>query len=57
MTRTGKTRPSKRPALLANPRVELALGVGLFVASSWLIYDVYEGRGKRRPFVARLLPA
>jgi hypothetical protein len=46
----------KRPALLANRNTELTLGVGLFIASAWLIYDAYEGRGRKRPFVARVLP-
>lgn len=45
-----------RPKLLADRSHELILGVALFVASSWLIYDAYEGRGRRRPFAARLLP-
>jgi hypothetical protein len=28
----------------------------MFLASTWLIYDAYEGRGRKRPFAARLLP-
>jgi hypothetical protein len=36
--------------------LELGLGVVLFVVSSWLIWDAYEGRGKQRPFPARFLP-
>jgi len=46
----------KRPALLANRRTELWAGAVLFVGSSWLIWDAYEGRGRKRPFVARFLP-
>lgn len=45
-----------RPAALRNRNVELVAGVGLFVIASWLVYDAYEGRGRRRPFAARLLP-
>lgn len=45
-----------RPKLLRDPSAELVLGVVAFVASAWLIYDAYEGRGRRRPFLARLLP-
>lgn len=45
-----------RPKQLADRRTELLLGVALFIASSWLIYDAYEGRGRTRPFAARLLP-
>jgi hypothetical protein len=46
----------RRPALIRSHRVELTLGVALFVASTWLIWDAYEGRGRRRPFPARFLP-
>lgn len=45
-----------RPGLIANRNTEIALGVALFVASSWLIYDAYEGRGRKRPLLARLAP-
>lgn len=45
-----------RPKVLRDRSVELTLGIGLFIASAWLIYDAYEGRGRPRPFVARLLP-
>lgn len=45
-----------RPALLRNRQTELTLGVLLFAASAWLIYDAYERRGVSRPFVARFLP-
>ena len=45
-----------RPGLLRNRDGELVLGVVLFAASAWLIYDAYEGRGRKRPFVARFLP-
>lgn len=46
----------KRPKLLRDRNAELTLGVLAFVASAWLIYDAYEGRGRARPFAARLLP-
>ena len=46
----------KRPAVIADHSTELALGVALFLASTWLIWDAYEGRGRKRPFMARLLP-
>lgn len=41
---------------IQNRRLELAAGIALFVASSWLIYDAYEGRGRKRPFAAHFLP-
>lgn len=46
----------RRPALLRDRHTELMLGVSAFLVSTWLIYDAYEGRGARRPFVARFLP-
>lgn len=46
----------KRPALLQDRTVEISLGAVLFVTSAWLFYDAYEGRGRRRPFVTRILP-
>lgn len=45
-----------RSPLIRDRSVELALGVGLFLLSAWLIYDAYEGRGRQRPFVAHFLP-
>lgn len=46
----------QRPPLVKDRSVELALGTGLFVLATWLIYDAYEGRGRKRPFLARFLP-
>lgn len=45
-----------RPKALQDRGVELAAGIALFLAATWLIYDVYEGRGQKRPFFARFLP-
>lgn len=45
-----------RPGPLRDRNTELAAGVALFIAASWLIWDAYEGRGRSRPFVARFLP-
>lgn len=46
----------RRPAIIANRRRELLAGAVLFLGSSWLVWDAYEGRGKPRPFLARFLP-
>lgn len=46
---------TKRPALLQDRTVEIALGVGAFIAGAWLIHDAYENRGRKRPFPAKLL--
>jgi hypothetical protein len=46
----------KRPRQLADRRVELGAGIVLFALSTWLIWDAYEGRGRPRPFLAKLLP-
>lgn len=34
----------------------LAVGIGLLVAGSYLVWEGYEGRGVSRPFVMRFLP-
>ena len=47
---------TRRPKLLRDRHTELVLGAALFAVSAWLIYDAYEGRGVKRPFVARFLP-
>lgn len=31
-------------------------GVLMLVLGSWLLYDAYEGRGRRRPWLTRLIP-
>jgi hypothetical protein len=45
-----------RNALLRDRNTEIGIGVVLFLVSGWLIYDAYEGRGVKRPFIARFLP-
>lgn len=47
---------TKRPAIVKDRHTELMLGIGTFLLATWLIYDSYEGRGKKRPFLARFLP-
>jgi hypothetical protein len=44
-----------RPAIIRDRSVELALGALLFVAGAWLIHDAYEGRDKKRPFLASVV--
>lgn len=46
----------QRSPLVKDRGVELALGIGTFMLATWLIYDAYEGRGRKRPFLARFLP-
>jgi hypothetical protein len=38
------------------PHQKVQLGAALLCAGSWLLYQGYEGAGRRRPFVAKLLP-
>lgn len=45
-----------RARILEDRGFELTLGAVLFIVSSWMIWDAYEGRGKQRPFAARFLP-
>lgn len=42
----------KRPALLKDRTVEISLGIGCFVLSTVLLWDAYEGRGRKRSFLA-----
>lgn len=39
------------------PQQRVGAGVALFVAGSWLLYQGYEGAGRKRPFWARFLPS
>lgn len=45
---------NNRPKMLRDRHTEITLGVVLFVASAWLIWDAYEGRGRSRPFIMHL---
>lgn len=36
---------------------KVAAGTGLLIAGSWLLYQGYEGSGRKRPFWARFLPS
>jgi len=42
-----------RRHLIANRKLELAIGIAGFVASSLLIRDAYEGRGVEMPWPLR----
>lgn len=44
-----------RRHLVADPRLQTLIGAGFFLAAAYLIWDSYEGRGRRRPFAASLL--
>lgn len=35
---------------------KVAAGAALLCAGSWLLYQGYEGAGRKRPFLAKLLP-
>ncbi|MDA8391771.1 MAG: hypothetical protein M0Z87_03020 [Actinomycetota bacterium] len=47
---------------MSKPKVrsrKLALwgGIALTVAGSYLVYDAYEHRGRKRPWLLRILPS
>jgi hypothetical protein len=42
--------------IIRDARTERLVGYGLVIAGLYLVYDAYEKRGTRRPFLARLLP-
>lgn len=37
-------------------RQQVATGAALILAGSWVLYQAYEGSGRRRPFWARFIP-
>ena len=44
----------KRP-LVADDRLALLGAAAAFAVGSWLLYDAYEARGRRRPWATRFL--
>lgn len=42
-----------RAVLISDYRTELYLGLALTLAGGYLLWDAYEGRGRRRPFALR----
>jgi hypothetical protein len=45
---------ARRSALIPDQRTEMMAGLALTVAGAYLLWEAYEGRGKRRPFGLRL---
>jgi hypothetical protein len=45
-----------RLARIPDRQTEILAGVLAIFAGSWWLYDAYEGRGHKRPFVTKLLP-
>lgn len=35
----------------------VAAGVGAVILGSWLLYEAFEGSGRKRPFWARFVPS
>ncbi len=42
-----------RHPLVKSHYVAIGIGVGLFLAGSWFLYDAWEGRGRKTPRIAR----
>lgn len=42
---------------VADRRVAQWGGIACYVLGTLLIYDAYEGRGRKRPFAAKFLPS
>lgn len=36
---------------------QTAAGIALVIGGMWLVHEAWEGRGKSRPFLLRVLPA
>lgn len=47
---------TNRPTIPDRRTAQLG-GVLLVCLGSWMLYDAYEGRGRSRPFMLRLLPS
>lgn len=47
---------ARRAHPIEDRTTELVAGVVLAVVGSFLLWDAYEGRGRPRPFAAKLLP-
>lgn len=43
-------------ATFRHRRTALITGYGGILLGAWALYDAYEGRGQRRPFIAKFLP-
>jgi hypothetical protein len=46
----------RRGPLIPNRRAALIIGYGGILVGAWALWDAYEMRGKRRPFLTKLLP-
>jgi hypothetical protein len=44
----------RRP-LIRDQATSVVVGLALFGAGSWLLYEAWEGRGAKTPFLARLI--
>jgi hypothetical protein len=41
---------------IKNQQTAFWLGIGLYLAGTWCLWDAHEHRGKNRPFALRWLP-
>lgn len=46
----------RRGPVIRDRRTALAIGYGGVLIGAWALWDAYEKRGHRRPFVTKLLP-
>ncbi len=44
---------ARRRPLFRNSNTAVVVGVALFLAGSWCLYDAWEGRGRDTPRIAR----
>lgn len=47
---------TRRGPVIRDQRVALALGYGGILLGALALWDAYENRGRRRPFLVKLLP-
>lgn len=43
------------PLRIRDHHTAVVAGLALTAAGAWILYDTYEARGRRRPFVMRLI--
>lgn len=46
---------SAHPLRIRDHHTAVLVGLALTAAGAWVLYDAYEGRGKRPPFYLRFL--
>ena len=49
--------PKSPPFRIRDQHTAILVGLALTAAGGWVLYDAYEGRGSKRPFLMKWLGA